>query len=386
MRNILYLIPSLVNSGGMERVLTDKVNHLVEVYKYRVFIVTTEMSDKETPFFKLNKNVEIINLSLNFNEKFNLNLFSKILETKKLLVIYKRKLHEIIIQRKIDICISMGGKDLEFLGGMKISSKKIYECHFERKIKSKFLEIQGKKNLFWKIYGRIRDMQHYFLASKFDKVVVLSKGAQTDWADLPNDLVVINNPSSIIREAEAQIDLNSKRVISIGNLTLVKGYDLLISAWSLIHYKHSDWCLEIFGSGELRKELEEQIITLGLKNSIRLKGLTRNVKKELSKSAFYVMSSRTEGLPMVLIESISCGLPIVAFDCESGPREIINNNDCGILVENGNVDKLAQAIEEMIRNPKLRRDMSLNALEKAEQYDIDNIMQEWNILFQQLLN
>lgn len=153
MTSLLYLIPSLSNSGGMERVLTEKVNYLVKTGKYEVFIVTTEMEDSELPFFSIDPCVKVINLKIRFNKNFNSNIFSKIAITKRLLALYEMQLEKIILENKIDICISMGGKELEFLGGAYLPCKKVYECHFEKKFKSKFLSFQGKSGFIWKLYG-----------------------------------------------------------------------------------------------------------------------------------------------------------------------------------------------------------------------------------------
>lgn len=383
--NILYLIPSLSNSGGMERVLTEKVNYLVKTGKYEVFIVTTEMEDNELPFFSIDPCVKVINLKIRFNKNFNSNIFSKIAITKRLLALYEMQLEKIILENKIDICISMGGKELEFLGGAYLPCKKVYECHFEKKFKSKFLSFQGKSGFIWKLYGKLRDWQHFKFASKFDAFIVLSNGAFNDWIQLSPLPIIIANPSPIHVDTNAVLDLSSKRVITIGNLISVKGYDLLINAWALIAPRYPEWSLDIFGQGELQNELQNQINSLMLTGSIKLVGTTKNVKSELLKSAFYVMSSRSEGLPMVLIESISCGIPIVAFDCETGPREIIKNNDCGILVENGNIQKLALTIEKMILNPMLRKKMSINAIEKSKEYELQYIMNKWENLFHSLI-
>ena len=385
-KKILYCIPSLSNSGGMERVLTEKVNYLVSRGEYNIFIVTTEMSDSDISFFDLNSAINVINLKFNFNEKFNLNIFDKVIETKKLLKKYEEELKNIVLIKKIDICISMGGKELEFLGGLSIPCKKIYECHFEKKFKSKFLELQGKNNFFWKLFGKLRDWQHFLLASKFDMVVVLSDGAAKDWAKLSNQVLIVANPSPIPLNMDLKINLSNKRIISIGNLITVKGYDLLISAWALIAPRYPEWSLDIFGKGELHDDLQNQVDCLMLTNSIRLVGTTKDIKSELEKSSFYVMSSRSEALPMVLIESITCGLPIVAFDCETGPREIIQDNDCGILVENGNVEKLAFNIERMILDTELRKEMSIRALEKSKKYELTHIMEKWEKIFQDLVS
>ena len=216
-------------------------------------------------------------------------------------------------------------------------------------------------------------------------VVVLSDGAAQDWAKLSNPVLIVANPSPIPLNMELEINLSSKRIISIGNLITVKGYDLLISAWALIAQRYPEWSLDIFGKGELHNDLQNQVNCLMLTNSIRLAGTTKDVKSELKKSSFYVMSSRSEGLPMVLIESITCGLPIVAFDCETGPREIIQDNDCGILVENGNVEKLALNIERMILDTELRKEMSIKALEKSKKYELTYIMEKWEKIFQELV-
>ena len=386
MINILYFIPSLSRSGGMERVLTDKVNFLVSTGDFEITILTTDMSEEENSFFYLSDKIELIKLPLYYKNYFNLNFFNKMVKIHSLNSIYKKNIIELFLKKEFDICITMGGKELEFITDLNLRSKVIYESHFNKNFRSSFLKANNKKNLFWNIFGRLRDWQHTMQAKKVDKIVVLTDDNLKSWSSVTNNVIKIVNPSPLKNVNSQRPMLCSKRVIAIGKLDNQKGFDMLIDAWSIVNNNYSDWRLDIFGTGSLEEKLQNQIYNLNLSNVVSLAGVTNNVMDELLASSFLVLSSRFEGLPMVLIESITCGLPIVSFDCETGPREIINNNDCGILVENGNVDKLAQAIEEMIRNPKLRRDMSLNALEKAEQYDIDNIMQEWNILFQQLLN
>ena len=118
---------------------------------------------------------------------------------------------------------------------------------------------------------------------------------------------------------------------------------------------------------------------------ITLKGITRNVQQELLTSDFYVMSSRYEGLPMVLLESIANGLPLVSFDCPTGPAEIIENNDCGVLALNGNINDLSEKIIYMIESVDIRKEMSAVAIEKSKNYSIELIMGQWVDLFAELI-
>lgn len=384
--NIIYFIPSLATSGGMERVLTEKVNYLVRVGVYKIFVITTEMSDDEKPFFKIDDSVKIINLKINFNDNFKRSFITKTIKTKKLLNKYKDKLQEIIIHNHIDICITMGGKELEFIGDLNLNCKIIYECHFNKNFRSSFLRANNKNNLFWSIIGRFRDWQHTTQANKLDKIVVLTDENLKSWLSTNNSVIKIVNPSPLKNMERYKPKLGAKRVIAIGKLDNQKGFDMLVEAWSIVYQKHPDWRLDIFGVGELKKQLSDQINNYNLSNIVNLAGITTDVMSELLQSSFLVLSSRFEGLPMVLIESITCGLPLVAFDCETGPREIISSNDCGLLIQNGNIYALAEGVIQLIENPKLLSNMSEQAIIKSSNYQLDRIMERWTTLFEQLLS
>lgn len=384
--NIMYFIPSLATSGGMERVLTEKVNYLAGLGLYKIFIVTTEMSEQDIPFFKLDKSVELINLKINFNHVFNENFTIKFIETKKLLKKYKVIVEKIIINNGIDICITMGGKELEFIGDLKLECKIIYELHFNKNFRSSFLKANFKNNVFWSVVGKLRDLQHIHQANKVDKIVVLTDENLKKWKNTKNGVIKIVNPSSIKNLTCSKPKLNVKRVIAIGKLDHQKGFDFLIDAWSMVYQKHPDWRLDIFGVGELEKKLQDQITKNNLSKVIKLAGITTDVMNELLESSFLVLSSRFEGLPMVLIESITCGLPVVAFDCETGPSEIITSNDCGLLIPNSNTLALAEGIICLIENPLQLSNMSERAIIKSNNYHLEHVMEKWIALFNELLS
>lgn len=160
----------------------------------------------------------------------------------------------------------------------------------------------------------------------------------------------------------------------------------MIQAWCVVKYKYPEWKLCIYGDGSQKYILEKIILDNNLKCEVILKGVTQNVSAELLKSSFLVLSSRYEGMPMVMLESMACGLPMVAFDCETGPSELIESSDCGILVKNGPINDLSCKIIEMIENKEKRIQMSIRAKEKSHNYTIDKIIDQWDILFSELLN
>lgn len=382
--NILYLIPSLENSGGMERVLTDKVNYLSK--NYNVKIITTDMAEDAHTFYTLSPSVEVIRLNIHFNKIFTLPLFKRVVKNNQLLKLYKTQLENFLVNEKIDICISMGAKELEFFSKLESPCVKIFEAHFNPKVRSSFLKGSKRSSLLWQLIGRFRDWQYLQQTKSLDQIVVLTKSAQTEWEKTHNNVCLINNPSPFETIGD-KIDFKEyKRAIAIGRLEDQKGFDLLIESWRNVYSKYPNWKLDIFGEGSKKDLLQKKINENNLDQVITLKGITRNVQHELLTSDFYVMSSRYEGLPMVLLESIANGLPIVSFDCPTGPAEIIENNDCGILVLNGSIKDLTEKIIYMIESVEVRKKMSTIAIEKSKKYSIELIMRQWEKLFTEMLS
>lgn len=376
---ILYCIPSLSESGGTERIVTQKINFFLECEKhYDITIVTTEGINKK-PFYDLHPSAKVIHLNINFLEEFSKPLYSKYIGTKRKLQEYKKKLIQVINTRKIDICISTGAKELEFLSQIQVPCKKICELHFSKSNRELFLE--GKKGgIIWKLIGKIRTYQLIKQTAGLDQLVVLTKKDEKDWKKTHNNVKQIYNFSDFQSESVALLE--NKKVISVGRLTEQKGYNYLIDAWAIIKNKKSDWILEIYGEGDLYNELFQQIKDCRLENHVFLKGRTNQVQEKMLESSIFALSSRYEGFPMVLLESMACGVPVVSFDCETGPAEIIENNDCGILVENRNVLNLAEALLTMMDEKDLRKKRGEIAKIKSANFSKSKIMNQWIDLFE----
>ena len=171
--NILYLIPSLENTGGMERILTEKMNYLVDQKNFNIHVITTEQNVDEYGF-KLSDKVIVEHLKLNFYQLYNEQLIKKYFKTQKKLIIYKKRLHAFIQENDIDICVSLGGKEIEFLGNVNWSCKRIIEIHFSKNIRKQFL-LARKTGWLWNFIGNIRNKQLEKQVKNFDKLVVLTK-------------------------------------------------------------------------------------------------------------------------------------------------------------------------------------------------------------------
>jgi len=171
----------------------------------------------------------------------------------------------------------------------------------------------------------------------------------------------------------------------MGRLVPLKGFDRLLSAFKLAADKIPGWRLVIIGEGELRPELEQIIARCGLTESVQLTGLIQDPFAVMRQSRFFVMSSLSEGFPYALLEAMACGLPAIAMDCPSGPREIIRDGVDGIIVPDGDVDALATAMQRLMTDEPERQRLAAHALEVREEFNADKIIQLWQELCTEIL-
>lgn len=375
---LLYFIPSLNNSGGTERIITAKVNWLVE-NGYEITILTSE-KQSGTPFFYLNPKINIINLDIDFNGDFNKSFIKKVYKHFKKKIKYKKLVKNYLAEHPQDILISLCGKELDFVSKFKNKSKVIAELHFNKNYKINFQK-DNNRGFVYSILGKLLTRKMINKTKKLDKLIVLTKADKKEWETSNKNVIQIYNGLDVRKNKNFD---QYNKVISVGRLTPQKGYDRLIKAWKEVKKKHSDWHLDIYGEGDLFDSLQELVEVNKLRDVVSLKGVSVNVINEMHHSSFFVMSSVFEGFPMVLLEASSQGLPIISYDCPTGPSEIIENGKNGFLVEEGNIEELAKMINEMINNKELRRKMSIEAHRKYDEFNFEKIMIQWDKLFRQL--
>lgn len=378
---LLYCIPSLYNPGGMERVISEKVNYLASLPNYAITIVTTDQQNKPI-CFQLDDCVNVIHLDINFSSHYSANLLKKYIYHRRKQRVYRHRLIELIEKQGIDICISLCGKEIEFLSKLPVSCKKLAEIHFSMNFRKLFL-MAIHSGFVWKFLGDIRTEQLKNSVKDLDKLVVLTNADKLQWQLTHDNIIQIPNLNPLQNSNFSTT--TEKRVITVGRLDAQKGFDMLLDVWAIVASKHPDWTLNIFGSGEWEQMLNDRIIQLNLSDVVSLRGLTKNVVENYLESSIYVMSSRYEGLPMVLIEAMSCGLPIVSFDCEHGPRELIEDGKTGFLVGMNKIDELADKICRLIEDDTLRLEMGNEARKSVSKYSKESIMKQWINLFEDVV-
>lgn len=374
--NLLYCIPHLYNSGGMERVLTQKVNWLAAHTDYTITIVTTEPTPTGTPkcYFPLSEKVQVVELNIDFNADYTKPLLPKYCAHMRRMRAYKRALTEYIVQHGIELCISLGGKEIAFL--RHLPCRTIAEMHFAMDQRRQLIEA-NHKSLFWSLVGEVRTRQLVQAVKPLERLVVLTEADKAAWEKAGcTNVTVIPNPCSLDGQKVSIKSAKSKTILAVGRLHEQKGFDLLLQAWKPIEKTYSDWSLRIVGEGPKRAELEAQIESQGLKRVV-LAGATNNVLDEYEAASIFVLSSRYEGLPLALIEAMWSGLPCIAFDCPQGPAELLAE-DRGWLVPNGDIAELTAQIAYALSHPEeaLKRAQKAQSFAQTT-YSEAAIMPQW---------
>ena len=374
--NLLYCIPHLYNSGGMERVLTQKVNWLAAHTDYTITIVTTEPTPTGTPkcYFPLSEKVQVVELNIDFNADYTKPLLPKYCAHMRRMRAYKRALTEYIVQHGIELCISLGGKEIAFL--RHLPCRTIAEMHFAMDQRRQLIEA-NHKSLFWSLVGEVRTRQLVQAVKPLERLVVLTDADKAAWEKAGcTNVTVIPNPCSLDGQKVSIKSAKSKTILAVGRLHEQKGFDLLLQAWKPIEKTYSDWSLRIVGEGPKRAELEAQIESQSLKRVV-LAGATNNVLDEYEAASIFVLSSRYEGFSLVLAEAMWCGTPCVSFDCPHGPAELLAD-DRGWLVPDGDIAELTAQIAYALSHPE----EALKCAQKAQSfaqttYSEAAIMPQW---------
>ena len=351
MKKISIILKDITEEGGGERVCANLANALSE--SYEIEIVSLYKSFENTNF-KINKNIPITYLS-SFGLK-NAFFLKKIF----LKTIYRYylslKICKLIKQNKTDIVIANDGFFVPFFK-MK-NSLRIWH-----------LDLPKKEKRF----------------SRFDTLVILSSKQLLEWQKYHKNIKVIPNFLPFIPEKKA--NLSQKVVLSVGRLTKEKGFFRLIEIWDLVQKqeKYKDWKLHIVGSGKLEQEIKNRIKEKNLQDCIELKPFTKEIEKEYLSASIYVMTSFFEGFGMVLIEAGSYALPCIAFDINTGPSDIIENEKTGFLIKDNELEEFASKLCFLMDNENLKEQMGKAAkLRIQENFSKEIVMKQWEELFRGL--
>lgn len=353
MKRICFLVGNLNNSGGTERVTSLIANELV---KENFSISILNLEGGANPFFKLDDRISVD------------SLYSKKVSYKMYFIPTLWKIRNYVLKNNIDTFIVVDSIScvltVPALFGLKI--KHICWEHF---------------NFNTNVGLKFRDLGRKWAAKYCDYVVTLTKRDKELWENgldkIKAKIIPITNPTPY-ENIENIPKLDYKSVLAIGRYTYQKGFDLLLEAWALVCKENTDWVLRIIGSGEDEHNLKRQASELGLSDRIEFIASTKNVEQYYTISSFYCLSSRFEGLGMVLLEAQSFGLPLISFDCDCGPSDIIQNNINGYLVPSGNFKIMAEKILELINISSSDYEiMSENSKKKSKEFYVLGLKNKW---------
>jgi glycosyltransferase involved in cell wall biosynthesis len=219
---------------------------------------------------------------------------------------------------------------------------------------------------------------------RLDAVTVLTGHDLAAWRATGAPVRLARIPNGIPPWPHPPAALDAKVLVAAGRLSSQKGFDLLLDAYARVAAKHPDWRLDIYGTGAWQARLEARIGELGLTGRACLRGASRELDREFSRASVYVLSSRTEGLPMVLLEAMTAGLPPVSFDCPTGPAEVIDDGVNGLLVPPEDSAALGDGICALIEDPDRRRAIGAAARESSAEFTMPAVRACWERLFADL--
>ena len=378
--SICYCAPAIYSAGGVERVVSFKASYFAEVYHYDVTIIVTDGKGQDS-FFPLSDKVKVVNLNLDFEELWKVPFFKKVFLYLKKQFKYRQLLKSELMRIRPDITISVLRREINFINSIPDGSHKIGELHVNRSNYRNFTSRDSNcmKRLFARFWmkGLLKHLR------KLDRMVVLTEDAKADWPELVNVRLI---PDAVPFKVDKVSSLSSKRVVSIGRYAYEKGNDLLLRAWSKVEKSCKDWTLDIYGMGN-RTPYIDLMHELGIDESrCQLHGSLSDVKEAYLNSSIFTLPSRFEGFGLVIIEAMACGVPVVTFDCENGPRNIIRHNQDGILVHPFDIDEYADSLLRLIRNENLRREMGRCAHATSIRYSIEGIAMQWKELFDEVMS
>lgn len=365
---LVYLYHSLVNWGGTERILVDKMNYLVLHDSYEVYMITSDQGQHKIPY-DLDELVHFIDLNIRFYQRYQYKRWRRPFIYRQLSQKYHNLLQEHLetIQPDVIICTSI--QDVKPLLKVKGRIPLIVESHINfMRPDTLFHRIQTWINNYW--------------IGKADAVVTLTDGDAENWKRVSKNVLVVPNIVHL-NPLPRYSSGKEKHVIFVGRFAEQKGIGELFAIWKLVYSKYPDWHLDLYGEGRLWNQYQQEVETLNM--NIELHKPTKDIFEAYCNSSIFVLTSVYEPFGLVMPEAMSCGLPVVAFDCPYGPADIITDGEDGFLIKNRDIHAFADKVCQLIEDAPLRKAMGLRAIASSQRFSADKIMPMWKQLFEELV-
>lgn len=370
---LLYICDALAIFGGLERVLIEKANWLAEHEGCEVCLLTVNQGNHPV-CFPLHQDVSHEDLGIRFFEQYHLPFWQRIIRNCQLHRLFRKRLKGKIQKLTPDIIICTRLDYIRDVVRLKGDIPLVFESHSSC-LASRF-EGDGLLRLFHIWYLQLA-------VKKADVTVALTNGDAEEWRKLTPKVCVIPNVVHL-NESGVYSDCTAKSAIYVGRFSKQKDVGSLLRIWHFVHQRHPDWCLHIYGGyGEEQDLLFSEIKQM--EANIQVYEATSDLFEKYKQSSILLLTSRYEPFGLVLPEAMSCGLPVVAFDCPYGPADIITDGIDGFLISKRNLEEFADRVCQLIDHLDLRVKMGKSGIKSSKKYAKRCIMPLWRALFEQLV-
>ena len=369
---ILYVTDALAIWGGLERVLVEKANYLAAHDGNEVFMLT--ISQGEHPFpFPLDNMVTHADLNIPFYTQYQYSGIRRLLSLRRLHRDCRKGIRQQLNYINPDVILCPRIEFVKDICKVKGDTPLVFESH------SSFWTSRFERA------GLLRRLHTWWMnqsAKQAQAVVTLTEGDAAAWKKVNNHVFVI--PDVVhLNEKDVYSNVDAKSAVFVGRLSRQKNIGCLLSIWQLVRQRHPDWQLHVYGEkGDIEEPLWQQLHEEG--NGITVHSPTTEILNVYQQHAMLLLTSRYEPFGMVLLEAMSCGLPVIAFDCPYGPADIITDDMDGFLVKDWDIMSFADKVCLLMENQDLRQQMGQAAIRSSQRYRSDRIMSVWQELFESL--
>lgn len=366
---IIYVTDAFAVWGGLERVLADKMNYLVGQDGWEITLLTTNQGGHQITY-DLHPDIKHMDLGVRMHQQYQSRGFRRLLKRRELKRALKERMKQALLTIRPELIVCVKLDFVSVLSKLKGEIPLVVESH--TLCKSEKMDGAGwlRRMYVWTLKRSIR---------KADVVVSLTEGDAADWRRINNNVRVIPNVVHL-NESGSFTSCEHKAVIYVGRFSLQKDIDSLLKIWEIVHLQHPDWWLDIYGEGELKEYYQSKIKTMNA--NIHVYEPVSDIMEKYREHSILLLTSLYEPFGLVLPEAMSCGLPVVAFDCPYGPADIITDGVDGFLVNNRDNSEFAERVCRLIERKDLRLQMGQNGIISSKKYSKECIMPMWFHLYE----
>lgn len=382
---ILICTNSLGAKGGLEKITIIKANAMADAGHEVAVCYTDKGTYPDDMIFPLSQKVRVYDLGVSFWDLYPLSIRNLLITAPKKFIGMRKSLRRVIADFSPDVVITTGSYEkfgVASLNPARITGHpaiKVREFHFNSNYRRYTDNMRFPSVAEW---VDLKLLPHFF-----DKCFLLTKeDYETNFRGNKKYDYVHNPSTSEMTTPLPPWHQRSRKVITLARLEYQKNIEAMLRVWSIVAPRRPDWTLEIVGDGSLRGQLEDLASQLGISDSVTFSGFRKDVTQRLVDSRIYLLTSRYEGLPLVILEAMGAGSVPVSFRTPYGPADIIQDGVNGVLTDYNDTQQMAQRLITLMDDDEKLARMSSAAAERTSQFSIRRIIDLWISKYNALLN